>query len=336
MSARIHQPTDRSLRNLASLLRDGELVAIPTETVYGLAANALDPRACRAIFRAKKRPASDPLIVHVDGLRSAEKLAVFNAPARILARKFWPGPLTLVLPRTELVPDIVTSGQSTVALRSPAHPIARRLLRAAGVPLAAPSANMFGYVSPTSAEHVFAGLGRRIGHILDGGPCGVGVESTIAEVAPDGRIRVLRPGAIAAFELVAAVRDVGGRARLARTSAREPILAPGLLDQHYSPHTPMEIRSRLPRTSAGNREDGTAIIFVRRPAGALGRGVFAFSRNGSAQEVARSLYRVLREVDAGGFQRMLVEAMPVRGPSGLVGAINDRLSRAAGRRRGRS
>ncbi|HVU17861.1 MAG TPA: L-threonylcarbamoyladenylate synthase [Candidatus Didemnitutus sp.] len=333
MPAKIHQPTPRAIRALAARLRRGGLVAIPTETVYGLAANALDARACRSIFRAKRRPADDPLIVHVVDLRAAESLAVFNEPARVLVRAFWPGPLTLVLPRKSIVPAVVTSGQSTVALRSPAHPVARRLLRAAGIPLAAPSANLFGYVSPTTAEHVLAGLGGRIDAILDGGPCRVGVESTIATVTADGAIRVLRPGAISGASLVQALRRAGIRGRLSREKPARTVLAPGLLDQHYSPSTPLEVRTKIASSLTRSGEPHTAYIFRRRPRGRIRRGIFSFSRTGSAREVARHLYRVLREVDAAGFRKIVAESMPVRAGDPLAVAINDRLLRAAGRRR---
>jgi L-threonylcarbamoyladenylate synthase len=198
MKARLHRPTLPNLLWLARVLREGGLVAIPTETVYGLAAHALDARACRAIFRAKGRPANDPLIVHVLDLAHAEQLAEFNDAARRLTRAFWPGPLTLVLPKRACVPAIVTSGGATVALRAPSHPLARRLLKLAGVPLAAPSANPFSYISPTTAAHVRDGLGARIPHILDGGECDVGVESTVVDLTQPSRPRILRPGAISA------------------------------------------------------------------------------------------------------------------------------------------
>src|SRR3954469_15500112 len=220
MPARVYSPSPAHLRRLAMALRDGELVAIPTETVYGLAANALDAKACRAIFRAKRRPANDPLIVHVLDLAQAEALAEFNPLARRLARHFWPGPLTLVLPKKPGVPGIVTSGGPTVAIRAPAHPLARRLLRLAKIPLAAPSANLFGYISPTTAEHVRDGLGPRIPHILDGGASRVGVESTVLDVTRPACPRILRPGAVTATQLekflgvkVHGAKATGGRAR---------------------------------------------------------------------------------------------------------------------------
>jgi L-threonylcarbamoyladenylate synthase len=333
MPARIHAPTPRNLRRLAALLRRGELVAVPTETVYGLAANALDARACRRIFAAKRRPADDPLIVHLAGLRAAEPLAEFNAAARVLARHFWPGPLTLVLPKKPVVPAIVTSGQPTVALRAPAHPLALRLIKLAGVPLAAPSANLFGYVSPTTAEHVQAGLGQRIGHILDGGACRIGVESTIVDVSEPGKLRILRPGAISARELLATLRRAGLKFRVGRKSRGRPMLVPGLLDQHYSPHTPLELRQHLGAAERKSAKPDTALIYRKKPAGRSAPNIFFFSRRGGLPDVARNLYAVLRTVDAAGFQRILVESIPARRKDALAAAINDRLVRAAGRRK---
>lgn len=325
MTAKIHPPTPANLRRLAGVLRRGGLVAIPTETVYGLAAHALNTKACRAIFHAKGRPAHDPLIVHVSDLADAEKLAEFNEAARRLARAFWPGALTIVLPKKPLVPGIVTSGGPTVALRVPAHPLARRLLRLAGVPLAAPSANPFSYISPTTAAHVQQGLGTRIAHILEGGDCRIGVESTVVDLIHPNKPRILRPGAISAAQLsrvlqrkVTTVRRAG-----ARGSA---LLAPGLLDKHYSPRTPLRITP-----SPGEPSEGTGIITLRRPAGRTGPGVYWLSRRGALTEIARNLYSVLRQADAAGHDRILIERLPPTA-GGLAAAINDRIGRAAAKR----
>lgn len=325
MKARLHRPTRTVLRRLAAVLRDGGLVAIPTETVYGLAAHALKPKACRAIFRAKGRPAHDPLIVHVRDLAHAEELAEFNAAARQLVRAFWPGPLTLVLPKKACVPDIVTSGGATVALRAPAHPLARRLLKLAGVPLAAPSANPFTYISPTTAEHVRQGLGSRIPHILDGGACPIGVESTVLDLTRPARPRILRPGAVGADEIARVLqKKVTTIRRASKPGTR--LLAPGLLDKHYSPRTALQLA--IQPGKAGN---GTAVISLRKPAGKGGAGVYWLSRRGSLTEIARNLYRVLREADAGGHRRIVVEKLPPTA-GGLAVAINDRLVRAAAKR----
>jgi L-threonylcarbamoyladenylate synthase len=325
MPARVHAPTPAALRRLAAALRQGKLVAIPTETVYGLAADALNARACRAIFRAKRRPANDPLIVHVPGLREAEALAEFNAAARRVARRFWPGPLTLVLPKKPQVPAIVTSGGATVAIRAPAHPLARRLLRLAAIPLAAPSANLFGYISPTTAEHVREGLGARIPHILDGGACPIGVESTVLDLTDPSRPRVLRPGAVSAAALSRCLGvKVQGAGKALGAQARQ--LAPGMLERHYSPRTPLKLGR-----PAGPTPKGVALVLLRRPAGRAAEKVFWLSRRGALAEVARNLYGVLRRADAGGHRMIRVEALPAEaGP--LAAAINDRLKRAASRR----
>lgn len=330
MKTRVHAPTPAALRRLAVALRRGELVAIPTETVYGLAGNALDARACRRIFTAKRRPADDPLIVHVSDRRAAEQLAEFNEVARALAEAFWPGPLTLVLPKRAGVPPIVTSGQATVAVRAPAHPLARRLLHLARVPLAAPSANPFGYVSPTTAAHVLDGLGGRIPHVLDGGACAVGVESTIVDACEPARLVVLRPGAISPRDLRAVLAKKGLSVRVG-TRPREKTLAPGLLDQHYSPHTPLQLVHRAPRTV----DPKTGVIYwVRPPDVAVGGNIFALTRAGDENDAARALYAVLRLADAAGFRALICEKAPAR--AGALGeAINDRLRRAAGKRRAR-
>lgn len=325
MKARLHRPTPAILRRLATVLRDGGLVAIPTETVYGLAADALNMQACRAIFRAKGRPAHDPLIIHVLDLARAEELAEFNDPGRQLVRAFWPGPLTLVLPKKVCVPDIVTSGGPTVALRSPAHPLARRLLKLSGVPLAAPSANPFTYISPTTAEHVRQGLGTRIPHILDGGACPIGVESTVLDLSRPGRPRVLRPGAISAEQISLVLKTkVSTVRRAGKPGAR--LLAPGLLDKHYSPRTPLRVVAQPVAT-----ETGTAIILLRKPGGPTRTGVYWLSRRGELSEIARNLYRVLREADAAGHREILIEKLPPTA-GGLAAAINDRVKRAAAKR----
>jgi L-threonylcarbamoyladenylate synthase len=328
MTARVYAPTFAHLRRLAAALRRGELVAIPTETVYGLAAHALDARACRAIFRAKGRPAHDPLIVHVLDLAHAEELAEFNDTARKLARRFWPGPLTLVLPKKSCVPGIVTASRDTVAIRAPAHPIARRILRLADIPLAAPSANRFGYISPTSAAHVVDGLGGKIPHVLDGGPCRIGVESTIVDLTHPDRPRILRPGAITAHALTKFLGIAVTPAAIVqrRSTNTRGLLAPGMLPQHYSPHTPLVIKNcwtRLPSDVAG--------IFLRKPAIPAAANVYWLSKRGALAEVARNLYQVLRRADGGHHRKIWIEALPEE-TGALAAAINDRMHRAAVKR----
>lgn len=324
-SARIYRGTPRNLARLAGALRAGELVAVPTETVYGLAANALDARACRAIFRAKDRPANDPLIVHIHALDQWEQLAELNDAARRLAKAFWPGPLTIVLPKRAIVPTVVSSGLPSVAVRMPGHRLFRQLLRRAGIPLAAPSANPFGYISPTTAAHVRLGLGSRINHILDGGPCRIGVESTIVDLRNPETPQLLRPGAITRGELE---RVLGTTMRpVPRRVSRRAPPAPGLLARHYSPRTPVVLHARL-ATSAARRSADEAWIFLARPAGATTANVFWLDAQGDLRGVARRLFSVLRQVDDGRFRRIHIER--ARG-EGLAAAINDRLQRAAGR-----
>jgi L-threonylcarbamoyladenylate synthase len=325
-SARIHRGTPQNLARLARRLRAGELVAVPTETVYGLAANALDARACRKIFTAKGRPANDPLIVHIHSLAQLDQVAEINLAALKLARKFWPGPLTLVLPKKSVVPAVVSAGLPSVAVRMPSHPLFRRLLKLTGVPLAAPSANPFGYVSPTSAEHVRAGLGKKISHILDGGPCAIGLESTIVDLRDPRRPRLLRPGAVTLAELS---RTLGIRVRpapapvLTKNAAQ---LAPGLLARHYSPRTPVVLHSRLSAAMAAKSPRDEAWIFLAKPRGLSAKNIFWLDARGDLRGVARRLFATLRRVDALGFNRIHVE---LAHGEGLADAINDRLRRAA-------
>jgi len=334
--ATIHSGSAADLDFLADILRSGGLVAVPTETVYGLAANALDADACRRIFDAKGRPAHDPLIVHVASRAMAEGIATFNAAAEMLAARFWPGPLTLILPRRACVPDVVTSGRPTVAVRVPAHPLMRILLERCRLPLAAPSANPFGYISPTTAAHVQANLGDSIGHILDGGPCTVGVESTIIDVRDTADPVVLRPGGIAVEALAAVLgRPVRVHQKIAEAAeggaavAPEAELAPGMLERHYSPRTPLRLRAApFPLEELRGLEPHVArVCFTRPPAGSAAD-VHWLTENGDPAEAAHALFARLRELDAGGFERIEVEPAP---PQGLGVAINDRLRRAAAR-----
>ena len=220
-------------------------MAVPTETVYGLAADALSPRACRAIFKAKGRPLTDPLIVHVPHATAAEALAEVTDEARILMRAFWPGPLTLVLKKRPCISDVITAGRNTVAVRCPAHPVMRRLLRLCGRPLAAPSANPFGGLSPTTAAHVQQGLGQRIRLIVDGGACRVGIESTIVDLSHPGRPRILRAGGITAAALATVLGRKIGQAGIRGLSAAHAQKAPGMLTRHYSPHTPLCLHNKI-------------------------------------------------------------------------------------------
>lgn len=326
-SAKIYRGTARNLAFLAKRLAAGEIVAVPTETVYGLAGNALDVSACEAIFRAKGRPKNDPLIVHIANWAMLDTIAESNDAARTLARAFWPGPLTMVLPKRSTVPAIVSAGLPSVAVRMPRHPLFRKLIRLSGLPLAAPSANPFGYVSPTSAEHVFANLGKRISHILDGGSAHIGVESTIVDLRDPASPQLLRPGAITKAQLEAALRR---RVLVPRTKVRanRAEVAPGRLARHYSPKTHAELHSRFSRAKVLASPVDEAWIFSQKPSNLRRRNVFWLDEQGSAATAARNLFAVLRRVDGAGFRRIHLER--VKG-SGLADAINDRLTRAASR-----
>ena len=328
--ARILPGTPRHLALLARRLQQGAIVAVPTETVYGLAANALDAEACAKIFAAKGRPADDPLIVHIHSLAQLPELCRANPAALTLARKFWPGPLTIVLPKTDAVPAIVTAGRDSVAVRMPRHPLFRRLLKATGLPLAAPSANPFGYISPTTAAHVQQGLGQRIRYILDGGPARIGLESTIVDLRDPKRPAILRPGLITAGEIAHAL----GRKRLPSAPATStrirpgPQLAPGLLARHYSPRTPVVLHNRIRWTVAKSAEPGVAWVFQQRPKANVGPNITWLDHHGRLPGVARRLFALLRRLDAMGLNCIHIER--ARG-GGLADAINDRLQRAAAR-----
>ncbi len=327
VQARLYRGTPSNLRRLAAALRRGELVAVPTETVYGLAGDATNPAACRSIFRAKRRPANDPLIVHIHALRQLELLAEVNDAARVVARAFWPGPLTLVLPKKPSVPAVVTSGGDSVAVRMPAHPLFRKLLRLTDRPLAAPSANPFGYVSPTSADHVRAGLGNRIRHILDGGSCPIGVESTILDLRDPRRPVVLRPGAISARELSSVLGVRVGSLRRA-TPAQGPVAAPGLLARHYSPRTPITLyRGRPPVVPS----DEARVFFAAPKRVQLAANEFVLSSDGTGEAAAHRLFALLRELDAGTWRHLHLQRAPAT--VALAPALNDRLQRAAARDR---
>lgn len=305
------------IEQAAALLRSCEIVAIPTETVYGLAANAFDPEAVLKIFQAKQRPAFDPLIVHI-GERAAIDRIVGDRPpgAEALMDAFWPGPLTLVLPKQPVVPDIVTSGLDTVGVRMPAHPLTRELLEQLDFPLAAPSANPFGYVSPTTAQHVADQLGERIPYILDGGPSSVGVESTIVGWEQD-RWVLYRAGGVP----VEAIEQVVGRV----APGSKPVLpvAPGMLESHYAPRKPVHV-GNVDALLPEHADRRVAVISLSTSYAAYRNEVL--SPQGDLAEAARHLFAVLRDLDASDADVILAEVFP---DVGLGRAINDRLRRAA-------
>lgn len=312
----------------ARLLRAGRLVAFPTETVYGLGANALDAEAVARIYAVKRRPSASPLIVHVASIEMVQSL-VSDWPeiADRLARRFWPGPLTLVLEKrrgTELeeqrtIPDIVTAGLSTVGLRMPAHPVALALIEAAAIPLAAPSANRFTELSPTTADHVRRSLGNEIDYILDGGPCSVGIESTVVSLAntqSGSKPMLLRPGGISRQELEAVVGPVASAQDFQAGS--HP--APGMHPRHYSPRTPLHL------TSTGKLPDQGQGIYLQhqRPPSRVNIAVHQMPK--SAADYAATLYEVLHHADAGNYDWIAVDLPPA---TPEWEAIQDRLKRAA-------
>lgn len=316
MTAMLLEPTPENLETCARALREGRLVAFPTETVYGLGADATGDRAVAAIFEAKGRPAFNPLIVHVPDLAAAEALVAFDDLARRLAQAFWPGALTLVLPRRPDCPVslLCSAGLETLAVRVPAHGLARTLLRAAGVPVAAPSANPSGRLSPTEARHVAEGLGERVDFVLDGGPCAVGLESTVVGVF-GGRAVLLRPGGVDAER----IENVTGPLALPESDPAAP-RSPGMLASHYAPRRPL----RLDAAEARKGE----ILLGFGPDAPPGPNL---SPSGDLGEAAANLFRMLHELDGDDGRTLAVMPVPERG---LGRAINDRLRRAAADRDG--
>lgn len=300
--------TEDGIARAAEILRAGGLVAMPTETVYGLAGDARSERAVAEIFAAKGRPRFNPLIVHLADLAAVERYAVLSDQARALAEAFWPGPMTLVLPLREEsgLSALVSAGLSTVAIRLPAHPVARALISAFGGPVAAPSANPSGKVSPTTAAHVHAGLAGRIAAVLDGGACAVGVESTILALDPP---QLLRAGGVAS-EAVEALLGLS----LAQGGSAEKPTAPGQLLSHYAPDAPVRLNVTAPRAEE---------LYIGF--GAVTGAALSLSESGDLVEAAANLFATLRAADA--YQRPIAFA-PIP-EEGLGRAINDRLRRAA-------
>ena len=311
-------PSREEIEHAASLLRAGKLVAFPTETVYGLGANALDELAVRRIFEAKGRPNTSPIIVHVSSVEMARSVvAEWPATAQLLAQKFWPGPLTLVLKKQPAISSMVTAGLDTVGVRMPSHPVALALIQAAQLPIAAPSANRFTQLSPTAAAHVREGLGDRVDYILDGGPCTVGIESTVLSLA-EGVPVVLRPGGVSRTQIEEAI----GPVRLLTEAAGEAHPAPGMHLRHYSPRTKL----LLVRDGDVPREGSGAYLQLRTPPGREVSEVVKMPRDPAGY--AADLYRVLHDLDTRGYDWIAVEE-PEDSPEWE--AVRDRLQRAADR-----
>jgi len=318
-------PEDPAILEAATLLRAGGLVAFPTETVYGLGADGLNPQAVAKIYAAKGRPATNPVILHVADEAGARALVSrWPAEARALAERFWPGPLTLVLPASEVVPSIVRAGGPSVALRCPAHPVALALIRATGRPLAAPSANRSQHLSPTLAQHVASSLGEEVDLILDAGPTAAGLESTILDLS-GGRPRILRPGPLAPGELAALVGPVDlweGAVKAGQAQA-----APGMAERHYAPRARLE----LVAPGAGLAVDPDRAAYVGLGVlPALPAGVRGILLPLDAEAVGTRLYALLHELDDAGFERIFVERPP-EDEAWL--AVRDRLRRASAKER---
>jgi len=300
----------------AALLRDGRLVAFPTETVYGLGANALDAAAVERIYHAKGRPHSSPIIVHVSDLKMAmEVVATWPDAAERLAKKFWPGPLTLVLPKTPAVPELVTAGLATVGVRMPAHPVALALIRAAHIPIAAPSANRFTQLSPTSAEHVRESLGDRVDYILDGGHCIVGIESTVLSLA-EAQPVLYRPGGVSRQQ----IEEIIGAVSVASNKPGEAHASPGLHPRHYSPRTPLLL---VEYGDVPEQGSGAYLQLAHKPRRPVSQ-LVALPNN--VAEYAVTLYSILHALDSRGYDWIAVDTPP---GTPEWEAVLDRLHRAA-------
>ena len=308
------------LAQAALQLNQGNLVSIPTETVYGLAGNSFDPSVVAKIFEVKNRPSFDPLIVHISSIDYLEKVACQVPELAVqLAEKFWPGPLTLVIPKTDMVPDLATSGLPTVAVRVPSHPMTLELLKKLEFPLVSPSANPFGYISPTTAAHVEAQLGALIPYILDGGECTVGIESTIIGFEEECPV-LYRPGGLPLEE----IEQVTGP--MATRSGKHGTLAPGMLKSHYAPDKQLFV-GNIPTLIAQHGSRDVGILSYQHKFPDIDQHLqFQLSAKGDMKEAAQNLFAMLRKLDAMDIKYIFAEQVP---PYGLGIAINDRLKRAA-------
>ena len=308
--------TPGQLAYAAALLRDGRLIAFPTETVYGLGANALDAAAVERIYQAKGRPHSSPIIVHVSDLEMAmEVVATWPDAARRLAEKFWPGPLTLVLPKTRAVPELVTAGLATVGVRMPAHPVALALIQAAHVPIAAPSANRFTQLSPTSAEHVRESLGDCVDYILDGGHCNVGIESTVLSLA-EAKPVLYRPGGISRQQ----IEEIIGAVAVASNKPGQAHASPGLHPRHYSPRTRLLL---VEHGDVPEQGSGAYVQLTHTPRRAV---IEIVTLPNDATEYASRLYNILHTLDSRGYDWIALDTPP---GTPEWEAVLDRLRRAA-------
>lgn len=314
-----------SISVAAAALRDGQLVAFPTETVYGLGAVATSAKAVAGIFEAKQRPTFDPLIVHIAERGQLSDVVTHIPPlAMALADSFWPGPLTLVLPKQSTIPDLVTAGLPGVGVRIPSHPVAWELLKSVGLPVAAPSANPFGGISPTTAQHVMDGLQSRLPYILDGGPCQVGVESTVLSFMGDRPI-LLRPGGCAVEALEAIIGPIERAApNAALDDAAQP--APGMLSRHYAPSTPLTIVSRNSLAVSVEGQNCGLMTYGKQPFSGSFVRIERLETSEDLQSCASRFFAALRSLDSCGLDVIIAHGFP---DHGLGIALNDRLQRAA-------
>jgi len=312
-------PPWTSVSEAAQLLKDGEVVAIPTETVYGLAGNAFEPKALAKIFAAKERPTFDPLIVHIADIAQLTNIAKdIPDSAYRLAEAYWPGPMTIILPKKDCIPDLCTSALPSVAVRFPSHPIAQQIIKESGLPLAAPSANLFKHVSPTTAEHVAAQLADRIAGIVDGGPCSVGVESSIISLV--GEPTVMRPGAITPEMFKAILGEV--KIKESTSKPGQPMLAPGQCDTHYRPQVPLYY-GEIP--AGYTLPEHTVRIAFGTQAGPI-PATLNLSATGDMVEATSKLYAFMHDLDDPKYDLILVDPIP---NTGVGMALNDRLKRAS-------
>ncbi len=309
-----------SLREAASIIKAGGLVAFPTETVYGLGACALNPKAVAKIFEVKQRPHFDPIIVHIADFKDVYRLCTkVNEKAKLLIEKFWPGPLTLVLPKSNIVPDIVTAGLDTVAIRMPSHPVALKLIKKAEVPIAAPSANLFGHLSPTTAEHVAEQLGDKIDLIIDGGKCPIGIESTVLDISNEPI--VLRLGGLPVEEIEKVIDKVK------ILSLSEKPRSPGQLPRHYSPRTPLKIIRENEELKIQKGIKAGLLAFKQPKNESFFEKIEVLSSSGDLREAACNLFSCLHKLDKAGLDIIYAEPVP---EIGLGKAIMDRLRKAEG------
>ncbi|MEN4006747.1 MAG: L-threonylcarbamoyladenylate synthase [Methanobacteriaceae archaeon] len=316
MRTKIYKPEKETLKRAAEIIKRGDLVAFPTETVYGLGADAFNPKAVAKIFNVKNRPRFDPLIVHIADFKDVERLCKkIDARASLLIKKFWPGPLTLVLPKSNIVPDIVTAGLGTVAIRMPSHPVALEFIKNANVAIAAPSANPFGYLSPTKAIHVAEQIGNKIDLIIDGGKCPVGIESTVLKISKEST--VLRPGGLPVEE----IEKVIGKVKISVLS-KSPH-SPGQLAHHYSPRTPLKIIE-----GEINMAEGTKVGLLAFKSSKYDipfEKIEVLSHKGNLIEAASNLFSCLHNLDTAYLDMIYAEPVP---EIGLGRAIMDRLRKA--------